>query len=209
MNKTLNTIIGLVLFLGLVVWLVLLGKPTADIPVTDPVVENNITVISTQICLPHKNTDGPQTLECAMGIKDSTSGEYYALDLSSFSELDSNQYGMDEEIIVTGIFVPLEALSDDHWQIYDMKGIVRVTNIQAVNGEGLAVRTYIEENIGILAHVAPVLGGSWHVVGIEINQDENTARVVYEDGHVQSVMYVTYVYDENNKSVTITDVKTE
>ena len=209
MSNTFKTIIGLALFIGLVVWLALLGKPTTDIPIAVPVVEKAITVTGTQVCLPHKNTDGPQTLECALGLKDSVAGEYYALDLSAYSEIDSNDYGMDQEIVVSGAFTPVEALSDDYWQIYTMKGIIRVSNMVEAGGEVAVVKNYIQKNIGVLAPISPVLGGSWYVVSTEINQDENTARVVYEDGHIQGIMRVSYLYDENNKSVTVTNVEEE
>lgn len=40
--------------------------------------EGMITVKGTTTCLPHKDTSGPQTMECAYGIKDEK-GRYYAL----------------------------------------------------------------------------------------------------------------------------------
>lgn len=209
MNKTLNTIIGLLLFIGLVVWLILLGKPSVDVVPPTEVNDQTITIVGTQVCLPHKDTSGPQTLECALGLKDSVAGDYYALDLSAYSEIDSNDYGMDQEIVVSGAFTPVEVLSDDHWQIYNMKGIIRVSNMVEAGGEVAIVENYIQKNIGVLAPISPVLGGSWYVVSTEINQDENTARVVYEDGHIQGIMRVTYLYDENNKSVTVTNVEEE
>jgi hypothetical protein len=37
-----------------------------------------VSITGTMTCLPHKNTTGPQTLECAFGLKDAQ-GNYYAL----------------------------------------------------------------------------------------------------------------------------------
>ncbi len=43
-----------------------------------PLTTEPITVTGEVVCLPHKDTSGPQTLECAIGIKDDR-GTYYAL----------------------------------------------------------------------------------------------------------------------------------
>ena len=80
-------------------------------------------------CLPHKNTSGPQTLECALGIK-GNDGNYYSL--------DTNQIGMESVISiptgstiqVDGTFTPVEALSSDHWQKYNIRGIITVTSLE-------------------------------------------------------------------------------
>ncbi|HVI69572.1 MAG TPA: hypothetical protein VM581_03880 [Magnetospirillaceae bacterium] len=41
------------------------------------------TVAGEFVCLPHKNTDGPQTLECAYGIR-TDDNRYYALQFTPF-----------------------------------------------------------------------------------------------------------------------------
>src|SRR5688572_24598229 len=43
------------------------------------------TLTGEYVCLPHKDTRGPQTLECAFGLK-TDSGEYYALDFNLTSQ---------------------------------------------------------------------------------------------------------------------------
>ncbi len=77
-------------------------------------------------CLPVKNPDEPHTLECALGIK-TDSGDYYALDTSS---LQFGNAGADtptgSKIQVTGLVVPIEAISSDQWQKYNIRGIMRV-----------------------------------------------------------------------------------
>jgi hypothetical protein len=91
------------------------------------VVQNNSTTLTgEQTCLPHKDTSGPQTLECAIGLK-ADDGAYYSMDLSKVN----NGLGIDtsKRIRVTGLLTPVEALSSDHWQKYDMKGIISVDSI--------------------------------------------------------------------------------
>jgi hypothetical protein len=78
------------------------------------------------VCLPHADTDGPQTMECAFGMKTDV-GEYYALDLSLMSQenpgLDSG-----DRFTANGLITPIEMLSSDHWQKYAIEGIFSVTD---------------------------------------------------------------------------------
>lgn len=76
-------------------------------------------------CLPHKDSSGPQTMECAFGIK--AGGDYYALSLNNLSADDSAALNASQgEVSVTGVVVPIEAISADTWQRYDVKGIMEV-----------------------------------------------------------------------------------
>lgn len=45
---------------------------------TDAQTSSYVTLIGTPTCLPHKDTSGPITLECAIGLK-GDDGRYYAL----------------------------------------------------------------------------------------------------------------------------------
>lgn len=78
------------------------------------------------VCLPHKDTDGPHTMECAFGMRTET-GEHYALDLALMSQqgpiLDSG-----DRFIASGMITPIELLSTDQWQKYDIEGIFSVTD---------------------------------------------------------------------------------
>lgn len=83
------------------------------------------TLSGTQVCLPHADTEGPQTLECALGMK-TDAGEYYALDFGTLPEgipalTDGDRFS------VTGLITPVEMLSSDHWKKYDIEGILSVT----------------------------------------------------------------------------------
>lgn len=85
-------------------------------------------VEGTSTCLPKKG-DGPQTMECASGIA-TDDGTYYALDLEPLSEEET--VIPEGRVRVEGTFVPVEHLSAEFWQQYDIEGIIRVTAISEV-----------------------------------------------------------------------------
>ena len=78
------------------------------------------------ICLPHKGNGEFQTLECAFGIKDNNSGSNYALDLNQMHEDFAMNIVMDKDIEIIGNLTPIELLSSDHYQKYDVAGIITV-----------------------------------------------------------------------------------
>ncbi len=77
------------------------------------------------LCLPHKDTEGPQTDECANGIE-TADGKYYALDFGLSSQTTPDLVS-GKSISVSGVFTPVEMLSSSHWQIYPIEGILSVT----------------------------------------------------------------------------------
>ncbi len=78
------------------------------------------------VCLPHTNTSGPTTLECAIGLRTDT-GEHYALDLALMSQqADPPETG--ERISANGMITPIELLSTDYWRQNDIDGIFSVTD---------------------------------------------------------------------------------
>lgn len=90
------------------------------------------TLTGVQTCLPHKDTSSPQTLECAIGMQ-TDSGEYYALDFNLMSqtppEIQSGQ-----RFTASGTITPIERLSSDHWQKYNVEGIFSVTDSVQIEG---------------------------------------------------------------------------
>lgn len=88
-------------------------------------VSNDVVIIGKYICLPHKGNPEVQTLECAFGIK-TTYGVNYALDLSKMPEDFAMNIIMDKEVEITGTLIPIELLSTDHWQKYDVAGILTI-----------------------------------------------------------------------------------
>lgn len=84
------------------------------------------TLTGEMTCLPHADTKGPQTLECAIGMKTDV-GEYYALDFSLMpDERPDIQSG--DRFTATGLITPIEMLSNDQWKKYDVQGIFSVTD---------------------------------------------------------------------------------
>lgn len=89
----------------------------------------NVTLTGTYTCLPHKDTSGPQTEECAFGFK-TDDGLYYAVNFgASASAMEQFQTGA--HVIADGFVVIREALSSDHWAKYNMEGIFTVTKVHA------------------------------------------------------------------------------
>ncbi len=85
-----------------------------------------MTISGTYECLPHANPDGPQTMECAFGIK-SDQGDHYAVNFGQSADA-MNAFQSGQHVTISGFFVPKEALNSDQWQRYNMKGIFTVTS---------------------------------------------------------------------------------
>lgn len=81
------------------------------------------------VCLPHADSTGPQTKECAYGLR-TESGEYYALDLTLMSQQHA-PLETGERISANGLITPVEMLSSDHWKKYAIEGIFSVTDVVA------------------------------------------------------------------------------
>jgi hypothetical protein len=87
------------------------------------------TIDGTYVCLPHKNTAGPQTMECAFGLR-AEDGTHYALDLTILRESDAIPGLITEEPVrIEGTFVPVEHLRTGQWSRYHIQGIIRVTSL--------------------------------------------------------------------------------
>lgn len=84
------------------------------------------TLTGEYVCLPHKDTSGPQTDECAFGIKTDAS-EYYALDFNMIPE-GHEDFQSGTKFSASGTITPIENLSTDHWRRYDIEGIFTVTD---------------------------------------------------------------------------------
>lgn len=99
-----------------------------------PIEPYRATLSGTLVCLPHKDTTGPQTLECASGLQ-TDAGEYYALDFNLMSETPPN-IGSGERFSASGVITPVENLSSE--QKYDIVGVFSVTdgvNVEISNEE--------------------------------------------------------------------------
>ncbi len=86
-----------------------------------------VTLSGTYTCLPHMDTKGPQTMECAFGLK-TNDGEYYAVNFGQPGD-NMSQFQSGEHIKAEGFVVIKEALSSDHWAKYNMKGVFTITRM--------------------------------------------------------------------------------
>lgn len=100
-------------------------------PIPEPIPESipepyRTTLEGKIICLPHKDQSGPQTKECAVGLQTDT-GENYVLDTNLMSQ-NAPTYTTQNRIKAAGRITPIEFLSSDRWQKYDVKGIFSITD---------------------------------------------------------------------------------
>ena len=81
----------------------------------------SITISGEPVCLPHRDTSGPQTLECAIGLK-TDDGTYYHLtdSSSSYAIISKLQFG--QPITVTGVLVTSEDA------VYQASGTITVSD---------------------------------------------------------------------------------
>lgn len=78
------------------------------------------------VCLPHKNQDGPQTLECAIGFIDED-GNYYGLrDMTDEHALVGGT-PMGERVLVEGVF------KDEMDDKYQQVGVIDVARIGIID----------------------------------------------------------------------------
>jgi hypothetical protein len=84
-----------------------------------------ITIEGSMVCLPHKNTSGPQTTECAFGLKDDA-GRYFALSDSDPNYQNIMGVGTGDQIRVEGTFTPRASSN------YQDIGIITVTKITSL-----------------------------------------------------------------------------
>lgn len=71
-----------------------------------------------------------------------------------------------------------------------------------IQNETEVVKKYITNNIKTIATDNPVLGGSWYVVDVTVDQNSDSGEVVYEDGHIQSKAKFTYSIKNSVLSIT-------
>jgi hypothetical protein len=120
MNKTRSRPIAFIIILGIGVLAGYAGLRSGEVEAYGAAAGQTVTVTGVVVCLPHKDTSGPQTLECAFGVKDKT-GSYYGLRDESHRFMASIQTG--KTITVTGV------LRSDPKTIYDIKEIIEIQSL--------------------------------------------------------------------------------
>ncbi len=119
--------IGALIIVGLVGYVIFSGASPKEIENLDPT-PKNVTLSGTYVCLPHVDKTGPQTDECAFGLK-TDEGVYYAVNFGASSSA-MEQFMSGQRITASGFVVIKEVLSSDHWAKYDMEGIFTITEMQ-------------------------------------------------------------------------------
>lgn len=100
------------------------GEPPAPLP-------ERMTFTGTKVCLPHRDATGPQTLECAAGVR-SADGTHYVLDSAGLDETSRMLLESGATVSITGTVTPIELLSTDQWAKYDVAGVVSVESVKAI-----------------------------------------------------------------------------
>lgn len=124
--KTKNIIILVAIIVAILSCLLFLKNSKSVNTDLDPT-PKHVTLTGTYVCLPHKNKSGPQTEECAFGIK-TDDNKYYAVNFGQSAErMEDFQSGA--TIKAEGFTVIKEALSTNHWDKYEMEGIFTITKM--------------------------------------------------------------------------------
>jgi hypothetical protein len=90
------------------------------------VVPHEATLLGMYLCLPHTDTKGPQTEECAAGIR-TDDGAYYAIDFQAISK-GIPPLSNGAQIQISGLLTPIEMLSTNYWKRYPIQGILTASD---------------------------------------------------------------------------------
>lgn len=85
-----------------------------------------VAIVGEVVCLPHKNTTGPQTLECALGLKDKK-GRYYVLSDEKNDYKNISKAFNGAEVNVTG------TISTADNDVYSVNGTIEVTDVEILS----------------------------------------------------------------------------
>lgn len=127
-QKNIFLTIGSVIVLAAAAYLLFSGNYTREaVSQNLDATPQNVTLSGVYECLPHIDTSGPQTMECAFGLR-TDDGTYYAVNFGD-DALAAQQFQSGARITAEGNVVIKEALSSDYWAKYNMKGIFTVTRL--------------------------------------------------------------------------------
>ncbi len=102
-----------------------------DVVALSPIVQRETLLTGISECLPHRETGGTITMECALGLL-ADDGLHYALDLRELQSDLLFDFPTGQVFSLAGILVPIAQISNDTWRKYDIAGILRVTSAQHV-----------------------------------------------------------------------------
>lgn len=81
------------------------------------------------VCLPNKKTDGPVTLECALGLK-ANDGNHYALDMTAQDPTMSSVIQVGQKMEVVGGLLIINDPNSWALKKYDIKGVLKVEKLK-------------------------------------------------------------------------------
>lgn len=108
------------------------GNPSGNTSANVSDVPQVISIQGEYVCLPPKGEKKPEALDCTLGVK-TDNNVYYAIDAqgeNARNVLLSLQTGL--KIQIDGTLVPIEQISSDAWQKYDIGGIVITESIKRI-----------------------------------------------------------------------------
>lgn len=111
-------------------------------------------------------------------------------------------------LIFISVFVAISAIA--LFVVNKPKEILKPTPVvvspeHTTKDDQTLVEAYLRANIKTLAPEQPVLGGSWYVVSVTLNQEQKSGVVVYEDGHIQGK--ASFSYKIQGESVAVENIK--
>ena len=127
LQGTLSAVVILVVVALLIAYVM---ERRVDLPVTETVQENEVTLAGKLVCLSLKDTTLPASETCTVGIQ-SEEGQYYALDFSSYPVPAATMTDyFDSSVLVTGTLVSAAELDGQILAGYDVFGLVEVRAVQ-------------------------------------------------------------------------------
>lgn len=82
-------------------------------------------------CLPHKQTEGPVTQECALGLRVNNE-TYYGVSTNRFSSRGVIALPVGTAVRVRGKLEPIEKSGSGRLRAYDVKGVVKTSSLTAI-----------------------------------------------------------------------------
>lgn len=129
MNK--DVLIGAIAIVVIISGFSFLGSLLPASPAPVSILPERVSVVGYRECLPHKDTTGPQTKECMLGLAIDQSDGHLALDLSLMSSY-SGTLLVGTKLRVEGVLIPANQLSSNQWDKYDIDGVLSATSMVEV-----------------------------------------------------------------------------
>ncbi len=125
-KKILTIIFGSILLIGLIYFFAMINaKSESEITLKNNEYVFKQTALEGEwICLSYKKELNLQENRCEVGVK-TDNGLSYALD-TILIEGDRTRLKTGDRVRMEGLLVPIEEISADYWQKYDIEGIMKV-----------------------------------------------------------------------------------